>query len=127
MKTNSRPILAVILAGLWVSASEFFRNEILLKSHWLRHYDALGVDYPSAPINGMVWVLWSFLFALAVYWLSRKFTLVETALFSWFVGFVWMWLVIGNLGVLPFSILPLAIPLSLLEAFVAAWICVRVG
>ena len=127
MKSKYRPALAVLLAGFWVSGSEFFRNEILLKSHWLRHYESLGVDYPSAPINGMTWVLWSFLFALAVYWLSRKFTLVETALFSWFVGFVWMWLVIGNLGVLPFSILPFAIPLSLLEAFLAAWICVRVG
>ncbi len=127
MNTKPRPILAVILAGFWVSGSEFFRNEILLKSHWLRHYESLGVDYPSAPANGLVWVLWSFLFALAVYWLSRKFTLLETTLFSWFVGFVWMWLVIGNLGVLPFSILPLAIPLSLMEAFLAAWICMMVG
>ena len=127
MITKSRPVLAVILAGFWVSGSEFFRNEILLKPHWLQHYDSLGVDYPSAPVNGMIWVLWSFLFALAVYWLSRKFTLLETALFSWFVGFVWMWLVIGNLGVLPFSILPLAVPLSLLEVFLAAWICVKVG
>ncbi len=127
MKNQKSSILAVILAGFWVSASEFLRNEILLKSHWLRHYQSLGVDYPSAPLNGMIWVLWSFLFALAVYWLSRKFTLLETTLFSWFVGFVWMWLVIGNLGVLPFSILPLAIPLSLLETFLAAWICVKVG
>ena len=126
MKTKSRPVLAVILAGFWVSGSEFLRNEILLKSHWLRHYESLGMDYPSAPLNGMIWVLWSFLFALAVYWLSRKFTLLETTLFGWFIGFVLMWLVIGNLGVLPFSILPFAIPLSLLEAFLAAWICVKV-
>jgi len=33
-----------------------------------------------------------------------------------------MWLVIGNLGVLPWGILPVAIPLSLLEAFLAAFI-----
>jgi hypothetical protein len=29
-----------------------------------------------------------------------------------------MWLVIGNLGILPLSILPFAIPLSLLEVFI---------
>lgn len=33
-----------------------------------------------------------------------------------------MWLVIGNLGVLPFGILPIAIPLSLFEAFLATYI-----
>jgi hypothetical protein len=33
-----------------------------------------------------------------------------------------MWLVVGNLGVLPFGLLLLAIPLSLLEAFLAALI-----
>jgi hypothetical protein len=37
-----------------------------------------------------------------------------------------MWLVCGNLGVLPFGILPHAVPLSLLEAFLAAIICVKV-
>jgi hypothetical protein len=38
------------------------------------------------------------------------------------VGFVLMWMVIGNLGVLPAAILPVAVPLSMLEAFGAAWI-----
>jgi hypothetical protein len=36
-----------------------------------------------------------------------------------------MWVVIGNLNVLPTGILLYAIPLSLLEAFVAAWIIKR--
>jgi hypothetical protein len=33
-----------------------------------------------------------------------------------------MWVVIGNLGVLPEGLLYVAIPLSFLETFVAAWI-----
>jgi hypothetical protein len=33
-----------------------------------------------------------------------------------------MWVVTVNMGVLPWSILPFAVPLSLLEAFLAAWI-----
>ena len=33
-----------------------------------------------------------------------------------------MWIVIGNLGVLPYGLLAFAVPLSLLEAFVAALI-----
>jgi hypothetical protein len=41
---------------------------------------------------------------------------------SWFVGFVLMWVVIGNMGVLPKGLLYIAIPLSLLEAFLASFI-----
>jgi hypothetical protein len=33
-----------------------------------------------------------------------------------------MWLVIGNMNVLPFGILPYAIPLSILESFLASLI-----
>jgi hypothetical protein len=43
----------------------------------------------------------------------------QTTLLSWFVGFVMMWVVIGNLGVLPYGLLLYTIPLSFLEAFVA--------
>jgi hypothetical protein len=38
---------------------------------------------------------------------------------AWLVGFALMWVVIGNLGVLPKGILYFAVPLSLLEAFLA--------
>jgi hypothetical protein len=43
------------------------------------------------------------------------------------MGFVQMWTVIGNLGVLPFGILGIALPWSLGEAFGAAWIVKRLG
>jgi hypothetical protein len=80
------------------------------------------MTFPEQPINGAVWGIWSLCFAITIYILNRKFSLIETTLLSWFVGFVFMWLVIGNLGVLPFGILPVAIPLSLIEAFVASLI-----
>jgi hypothetical protein len=38
-----------------------------------------------------------------------------------------MWLVVGNLGVLPFRMLLYAIPLSLLEAYVAGLIIVNLS
>ena len=38
------------------------------------------------------------------------------------LGFVLMWVVTGNLGVLPFGLLILGVPLSLLESFIAALI-----
>lgn len=119
MKKNVLPIL---IATIWICISEFVRNTLLLHSHWVEHYQKLCLSFPERSVNGAVWGIWSLCFALAIYFIAQKFSLTQTTLFSWFVGFVFMWLVIGNLGVLPFGILPIAIPLSLLEAFLASLI-----
>jgi hypothetical protein len=117
-----RIFLPVFLAALWISISEFIRNEFLVKSYWTKHYQSMGLVFPSEPVNGALWGLWSLFFAIAIFILSKKFSLLSTTLLSWFMGFVLMWLVIGNLGVLPSGTLYVAIPLSLLEAFVASYI-----
>ncbi|MCO6478822.1 MAG: hypothetical protein J5I94_19465 [Phaeodactylibacter sp.] len=69
--------------------------------------------------------LWPLRFAIAISILSNRFSLVETTLLSWFTGFVLMWVAIGNMGVLPYGILYAAVPLSLIEAFVASFITSR--
>lgn len=115
-------VLPILLATIWISISEFVRNEFLLKSYWTEHYQNLGLTFPSEPINGAVWGIWSLVFAVVIFILSRKFNLWETTIIAWIAGFVMMWLVTGNMAVLPYGILPYAIPLSLLEAFLAAWI-----
>jgi predicted neutral ceramidase superfamily lipid hydrolase len=123
MNLQSRSIIAVILTGIWVNASEFFRNEVLLKTYWVDHYRSLGMTFPSKPLNGMIWVAWGFLFAIAIYIISRKFDLIQTTLISWFMAFVLMWVVTWNLNILPSAILIYAVPLSLLEAFIGSYIC----
>jgi len=122
MNIFKKTILPILLATTWISISEFARNEFLLKSYWTNHYKKLGLVFPSEPINGAVWGLWSLCFAIAVFIIAKKFTLLQTTLLSWFVGFVLMWISSGNMGVLPFGILPFAIPLSFLEAFLASLI-----
>jgi hypothetical protein len=122
MKLIKKTILPVILATAWISISEFARNEFLVKTLWTQHYQELGLTFPSAPVNGALWGTWSLLFAVAVFIIARKFTLLQTTLLSWFVAFAMMWVVIGNLGVLPYGLLWYAFPLSLLESFVAALI-----
>jgi len=116
MKGN---FLAVILASVWISISEFVRNEFLLKSYWIEHYQKMGLTFPSEPHNGAIWGIWSLCFAIFIYIIAKKFTILQTTGIAWFAGFVFMWLVIGNLGVLPLNILPFAIPLSLLETLIA--------
>jgi hypothetical protein len=127
MISFKKTILPIFLATIWISLSEFVRNELLLKSYWIDHYQKLGLVFPSEPINGAIWGLWSLLFAIAIFVISKKFSLIQTTLLAWLVGFVLIWVVIGNLGVLPYGLLVFAIPLSLLESFIAAYIIKKIS
>lgn len=122
-----KTILPILLATIWISISEFVRNTFFLHNYWTEHYQKLGITFPEEPINGAVWGIWSLCFAIAIFILSKKFSLLQTTLLSWFVGFSFMWLVTGNLGILPYGILPIAIPLSLLEAFLASYIIFKLS
>jgi hypothetical protein len=122
MNFLKKTILPILAATVWISVSEFVRNQLILKSYWTKHYENLSLVFPSHPINGAMWGLWSMLFAVSIFIISKKFSLLETTLLSWLVGFVLMWVVIGNMGVLPQGILIFAVPLSFLEAFLAAYI-----
>ncbi|MBL7904320.1 MAG: hypothetical protein JNL22_04800 [Bacteroidales bacterium] len=115
-------VLPVLASTVWISLSEFVRNEFVLKSYWTGHYSGMGLDFPDEPVNGALWGVWSLLLAVLIYLISRRFTLVQTALIAWLAAFVMMWVVIGNMGVLPAGILAFAIPWSLAEVFVAALI-----
>ena len=117
-----RTVLPILLSGIWISLSEFIRNEFLFKDYWIDHYNSMGLTFPSEPLNGAVWGVWSLLFATFIYIIYKRFSLWETVGIAWLGGFVLMWIVTGNMAVLPFRILYFAIPLSLLEVYVAAWI-----
>jgi hypothetical protein len=122
MKFLKSMLLPILSATVWISISEFVRNQFLLKSLWTEHYITLGLTFPAKPVNGAMWGIWSLLYAISIFIISRKFNLLQTTLLSWFVGFVLMWLVLWNMSVFPVGILWFAIPLSLLEAFVASFI-----
>lgn len=127
MEYLKKTVLPVLLATFWISISEFVRNEFIVKTYWTDHYQKLGLVFPSDPVNGAVWGLWSLLFAVAIFIISKKFTLAQTTFLSWFVGFVLMWVVIGNMGVLPDGILFFAVPLSLFESFIASYIIINLS
>jgi hypothetical protein len=116
-------VMAVVVAGIWVGLCEFVRNQFLLISQWRGHYQDMGLVFPSQPVNGMLWMAWSFLLAGTVYAISRRFGLWQTTLLAWVMAFVMMWVVIWNLSVLPLAILPVAVPFSFVEALGAAFIC----
>jgi hypothetical protein len=125
MKT-SKMLISILTATVWISISEFVRNQFIVSTYWNDHYKKLGLIFPADNINGMVWGIWSLLFAVLTYIVARKFSLIQTAIITWIAGFLMMWVVIGNLGVLPYGILIFAVPLSLLEAYIAALIVKKI-
>jgi len=122
-----KTVLAVVVAGFWVGLCEFVRNQFVLVAQWQNHYRGIGLEFPSKPVNGMMWMVWSFLMAGTVYAISRRFNLWQTTLIAWVMGYVMMWVVIWNLSVLPVRILPIAVPFSFIEALGAAFICRRLA
>ena len=120
-----RAVSRIGFATVWIIFSEFVRNQLLFVAYWRDHYTSLGISFPETPIHGAVWGLWSLTFAIVIYVISQKFSFKETAVLGWIFGFVMMWLVIGNLGVLPYGLLWFAIPLSILEVVVATFIVTR--
>jgi len=64
--------------------------------------------------------------AIAIFIISKKFTLWQTTFLSWFVAFAMMWVVIGNLSVLPHMLMLYALPLSLFETFIATLIIKKI-
>lgn len=127
MTSIHKTAVSIVIATIWISVSEFTRNTYLLHELWIEHYQNLGLTFPEGPINGAIWGIWSLCFAIVIFILSQKYSFLQTAFLSWFVAFVLMWLVVGNLGVLPFGILSFAIPLSLFEAFLATWIIFKLS
>ncbi|MCB9813264.1 MAG: hypothetical protein H6772_02545 [Pseudomonadales bacterium] len=112
-------VLALVFTTLWISFSEFLRNELLFKSYWINHFESLGLIFKTLVINGFLWVIWSFCLAFLILKLLQKFSFKETIFLSWIPAFLMMWITMYNLQVLPFTLLLFAIPLSLLEIYIS--------
>jgi len=122
---RTRTIVGIALAGVWISISEFVRNRYLVHEHWIQHYAGMGLKFPEDPVNGVVWGIWSLLYAVVTGCIAVRFRGFSAFALAWLIGFPMMWLVLGNLGILPYGILPLAVPLSMLETGGAVFIIQR--
>lgn len=108
-----------------MNLSEFIRNELVIKNIWIDGFAAIGLTFPSEPINGATWGLWAFVFVAILSLLCKKFSILESTLIAWGIGFVLLWVAMWNLGVLPKDLLLWAIPWSFLEVYIAALICTK--
>ena len=118
-------IIAIFLAGIWITASEFIRNEILFKAYWTEHYNNIGLLFKTLPLNGILWTIWSFILAFLIQKIRSNFSRFETLVIGWTFSFLLMWITLFNLQVLPVKLLLFAFPLSFVEIIVSIWIIDR--
>lgn len=119
-------LLAAIVAGVWINISEFLRNELLLKNLWITHFESIGLVFPSSLNHNLVWLLWGFLLAASLVYMRRRMSFMATTAIGWVMAFAMMWLVMGNLNVLPEQLLPVALPWSLIEIAGAVFIARKI-
>jgi hypothetical protein len=121
-----KTVLPIAVAGIWITISEFLRNEFLFKNYWVHHYNSIGLIFETLPVNGILWVIWSFILSYFIFKLLQKFSFIETMFLTWLTAFMMMWITIYNLQVLPPMILIFTTPFSLLEIWVAGIIIKRI-
>lgn len=118
--------LAVVASGAWMNLSEFTRNEFVIRHVWVKGFEEIGLSFPSAPINGVVWVIWTFIFCAVLTVLNMKFNMLKSTVICWVTGFGLLWIAMWNIGILPKGLLYWAVPWSFVEVYVAALICKRI-
>ena len=109
-----------------MNLSEFVRNEFVIKHVWVKGFEEIGLSFPSAPINGVVWVIWTFIFCAVLSVLNMKFNALKSTVICWVTGFGLLWIAMWNIGILPKGLLYWAVPWSFVEVYVAAFICNRI-
>ena len=114
--------LPILITGIWINISEAVRWIFLIKSYWIKHYQTMNLAFPNKPINGIMWIIWGFIFAAIIFILSKKYSLIQTTFLSWFIVFVMTWIVLWNAGMLPTGILVFVVPLSLFETYIGVLI-----
>jgi hypothetical protein len=119
--------LPTLVAGIWINLSETARWLLGARPSWVERYESLNLVLPDGPVTNLIWMIWGFLFAFIVYLLSKKHGLFQTTLIAWVSIFVSLWIVLWNVGILPVNMLWFVAPLSLIETFIAAWICRKMG
>jgi hypothetical protein len=116
---------SVLAAGLWMTAVQFVQNQLLFLGLWQSLFEDHGQTFTTAPVNGVLWTVWSLLHAYIV----REFLVVRSlklaVLGAWCVSFPMMWCALYNLQALPLRLLLAAVPISLGATFVSAQIILR--
>jgi hypothetical protein len=88
------------------------------------HFKAANLVLPNEPINNILWLIWGVIIAVMIFVISKKYKVLQTTFIVWIIVYVTHWIALWNFSVLPLDILWLAVPLTFINVFVGALICV---
>jgi hypothetical protein len=125
MANNAKSAWQILLVSVWINISETIRWMLYSKPKFDALYQSKGLELPSGPINMILWMIWGVIIASFIFVLARRLSLLNATMLSWLVVFGMTWIMLWNYAILPLGILWVAVPLSLLEIFIAALISVR--
>ena len=120
MKYFKKTILPILLIGLWINISITIGWMLILESYWVEKYQSLNLVFPTGLINNITWAIWGFMLASVIFILSKKLTVIQNTILSWFVAFGMMWVILWNIGVLHTRMLLFNIPNTLFITFIGA-------
>ena len=118
-----KTILPILLTGIWINVSITIGWMLILERYWIEKYQSINIVFPTGLTNNIVWMIWGFMYGIAIFILSKKFSVLQTTLLGWFAAFAMMWVIVWNIGVLPTGMLLFNIPNTLFVTFIGAWIC----
>ena len=50
-------VLATLAAGIWMNASEFIQNELLLKNKWISGFESLGLTFETNRLGAKIEII----------------------------------------------------------------------
>jgi hypothetical protein len=124
-----------IAAGIVVNVSEMVLNMTVLRNAWADVLSAMGKPMAASANAMIVWVLWGFAYGLICIWLYAAIrprfgpgpaTAVKAGVVAWLLAQFLSSVAMGNLGIVPASLLVISGIWTLAESVVAslvgAWV-----
>ena len=127
-----RVILGGLVAGILINISEFILNTVVLKADMETAMKALGKTVPMGGGTIAVWLILGFVMGFVSVWLYAAIrprygagvaTAVRAGVCIWFLGSVVCTVIMVNMGLFPFSVLPVGWELAqgILATILGAW------
>ncbi len=124
-------LMITLVVSIWINISEVFRYFVFIRPRIKSFFD--GRDGIAEMDLGIftIWGFWDTLLTLAlvfIFWLfARTFgnstiTVLLAGTVVWSTVFVIFWVATANMGLSDWKTLLIALPLSLLEMVVGAWL-----
>ena len=128
-----RVILGGLVAGLLINISELVLNTVVLKAEMEAGMKALGKTVPQSGGTIVVWTILGFAMGIASVWLYAAIrprygagagTAARAGVVVWFFGSLVCTVIMVNLGLFPFNVLPVVWELvqAIIATIVGAWL-----